>query len=81
MNAIIFKRHRHLIFFFFVVLLRYRENCRTTTCTNSTAGYPYLVAMFKCNVGVRIVRVSFNFDDAVVKDWLGNIPDISHFVR
>ena len=45
-------------------------------------GYSYLVAISKRSVGVRIVRVSLNLDDTVVKNQLtGNVQNTNHFVR
>jgi len=47
-------------------------------CTKSLLyGYPYLVAVSECCIRERVVRVSLNLDDAIVKDQLiGNTQDI-----
>jgi len=79
-HAIISKRRRYLIVF----LLHHQssfdvEKIISRQRVQILLLYGYLVAMLKCSIGIRIVRVSLKFDDAVVKDRLiGNIQDISH---
>jgi len=64
------------------IFLRRKENCRTATYTNPAAIWVSHRYMSKRSVGVRIVRMSLNLDDAIIKDRLtGNIQDINHFVQ
>jgi len=69
-----------------LIFPRRTENFCMVTCINlAVVWVPLsLIAMSKCCVGVRIVRVSFNLDYAVENRLTPNVQDICHlryFVR
>jgi len=42
-------------------------------------GYSYLIAIPERCVGERVVRVSLDLDDAIVKDWfVTNVENVGH---
>jgi len=82
MNATIISQHRRHLIVFFLHRQSFFDIEKTVTRqrVQILLLYLYLVAMSKR--GVWIVRVSLNFDDAIIKDRLtSNVQDISHFVR